>query len=113
MEGFLAILVFPAVIAVVIVLFMFADSFAQRHNRSCIHLPHVIILILFVFSMGIPSKGAEIFRIFCWIALAGVFVYYVKQYGLLSAIGIWLYNTLLFILIFGTILQLTGSRKKR
>lgn len=110
MEG---ILIYAVVIVGVISLFVFRNSFIQTHNRSCMHLPHVIIMLLYVLSMGITSKMTSFFGILCWLALAAIFVYYVKQYGLLAAIGVWLYNTLMFVLVAGAILQLTDSRKKR
>lgn len=110
MEG---ILIYVFVIVGVVSLFVFRNSFIKTHNRSCMHLSHVIIMLLYVLSMGITSNMTSFFGILCWLALAAVFVYYVKQYGLLSAIGVWLYNTLMFVLVVGAILQLTDSRKKR
>lgn len=110
MEG---ILIYVFVIVGVVSLFVFRNSFIKTHNRSCMHLSHVIIMLLYVLSMGITSNMTSFFGILCWLALAAVFVYYVKQYGLLAAIGVWLYNTLMFVLVVGAILQLIDSRKKR
>lgn len=107
------IFIFAVVIVGVISLFVFRNNFIETHKRSCMHLPHVIIMLLYVLSIGMTSNTTSFFGILCWLALAAVFVYYVKQYGLPSAIGVWLYNTLMFVLVVGAILQFTDSRKKR
>lgn len=79
MEGILIIVVF---IAGVFLLFAFRSSFIETHKRSFIHLSHIIIMILYVFSIVITSEITPFFSILCWISLAAVFVYYVNQYGL-------------------------------
>lgn len=108
-----AILFFILIIAGEILLFAFGENFTKTYGRSCMHLSHVIVMVLYVLSIGVASNMTSFFGILCWIALAAVFVYYVKQYGFLSAIGVWLYNTMLFILVVGMVFQLTNSRKKR
>lgn len=105
-------LIFGVFIAGVISLFVFRNSFINKHNRSCMHLSHIIIMILYIFSIAMTSNMTSFFGILCWLALAALFVYYVKQYGLLSAIGVWLYNTMMILLVVGAIFQFIDSRKK-
>lgn len=103
------ILVIVAVIGGVILLCAFRNSFIEKYNRSCMHIPHVIIMVLYLLSIAFTSSMSSFFGILCWIALAGMFVYYVTKYGILAAIGVWLYNSLLFVLGVVTIGQLIGA----